>query len=125
MLAGKEVDRLADLSRAKTDVMAGLSRISDERNRLLATEGLPADAPGVRAWAKRTGETGEELRSKLIALAGEARELNRVNGQLIAIRLQHTQGALQALTGAQPGSGLYDRDGMTAPRTGYRLIDSA
>ena len=84
-----------------------------------------ADTAGIDSWRQRDGAAASAA-EQLMTLAGQARERNRVNGQLIALHLQKTQEALAALTGGDARRQTYGRDGQTEPaKTGYRLIDSA
>lgn len=123
-LTAGQTEGLDTLAGEKQSLYQRLAALADERNRLLAGIGLPADLVGLDAWAARTGGAPARV-ARLVALASEAREHNRINGQLITLRLNHTQAALRTLTGAPPGGGLYARDGKASPQTGYRLIDSA
>lgn len=116
-------DALAPVVERKNRHLESLARLGRRRNELLTAAGLAADRAGVADWAAKTGR--KDLADGFLALADEARELNRLNGQLIALRLQHTQAALETLAPPRPGQGLYGRSGKTSFATGYRLIDSA
>lgn len=116
-------DELAAVVERKNRQLEALSRLGRRRNELLAAAGHAPDRAGVAAWGQATGQSG--LATGFLALADEARELNRLNGQLIALRLQTTQAALTALAPGQASLGLYGPSGKTSFSTGYRLIDSA
>lgn len=119
-----ELEALPALTEEKTAAVGQLARLGHARNQLLQQAGLPADQAGLKAWAgKEPARTA--LIDRILALAAEARELNRLNGMLIANRLQQTQSALDILTRSKTGGGLYGPDGQTAHRSGYRFFDSA
>lgn len=119
-----ELEALPALTEQKTAAVGQLARLGQARNQLLQQAGLPTDQAGLKAWAR-----GEPVRltlvERVLALAAEAREMNRLNGTLIASRLSQTQNALDILMRSQTGGGLYGPDGQTAQRSGYRFFDSA
>lgn len=118
-----QADDLAPAVERKNRQLESLSRFSRRRNELLAARRLQSDREGVTAWGAATGQG--DLVTQFLAKADTARELNRVNGQLIALRLQATQSALASLVPAKAAQGLYGPTGKTSFSTGYRLIDSA
>lgn len=119
-----QLDVLPGLTEQKAATVDRLARLGQARNQRLQQAGLPADQAGLRAWAG--GDPARALLiDRILVLAAEARELNRLNGTLIASRLQQTQSALDILTRSQNGGGLYGPDGQTAHRSGYRFFDSA
>lgn len=119
-----QIDALTGFADEKAALIVRLGQIGDLRNQLLAAAGWPADKAGLQAWAATAPEAATAAEG-LLAIAAEAKELNRLNGQLIAMHLQRTQSALAILTRSQAGSGLYGPNGQTTARTGYRFIDSA
>ncbi|HEY5764046.1 MAG TPA: flagellar protein FlgN [Rhodocyclaceae bacterium] len=124
-LVAGDTEALAKVTPRKTEIVSRLNQIADLRNRNMRASGLPADTAGLESWRQRDSSSASAA-DQLITLAGQARERNRVNGQLIALHLQKTQEALAALTGGDARRQTYGRDGQTEPaKTGYRLIDSA
>lgn len=119
-----DIDSLASHGEEKAGLLLRLAQIGEQRNQLLAALGWPADKAGLQAWAA-TSPAASTVAERLLSQAAEAKELNRLNGQLIAMHLQRTQSALAILTRSQAGSGLYGPNGQTAAHTGYRFIDSA
>lgn len=126
-LASGDVDALAPLIQQKNAVAAELTRLAQQRNALLAAEGLAPDRSGIEAWcAQHPANT--EVRaawSRILLLASNARELNRVNGELIQIRMQHNAQGLEALLGASRSLELYGPDGQTAAQSGRRINEAA
>lgn len=123
LLKEGRADDLAPVVERKNRQLETLSRFGRRRNELLAAGGHAADRAGVAAWGQAAGQLG--LATAFLALADEARELNRLNGQLIALRLQAAQTALAALAPGRTSLGLYGPSGKTSFSSGYRLIDSA
>lgn len=127
VLGSGAIDDLGDLVERKTLLAGELSDIAACRNALLAAAGLPADRPGMTAWLE-TRPAAEKIRAawqQVLTLAVEARELNRVNGELIKVRMQHNANALEALLGAARPLKLYGPDGQTTPHGPGRINDAA
>ena len=61
----------------------------------------------------------------IMAQAAEARELNRINGELIELHLQHNARALNALRGGSDSLNLYGPDGRSRTVGSARINDSA
>jgi len=117
---------LPELAERKGQLAVELSGLAAQRNATLAAQGLGTDRTGIAAWcAKHPGEkkVGKAW-TMILALATEARELIRLNGELITIRMQYNSKALEALRGANSSLDLYGPDGQaTAP--GSRRINDA
>lgn len=121
------VEALAAIQVRKTSLAEQLNDLERERNATLSRDGFAADRGGMEAWlvAHPSDGTSAENWAQLLKLADEARELNQLNGKLIALRLQATNQALSTLTQEAHKTGLYGPDGQAAPRTGSRIIDAA
>ncbi len=120
-------DALPSVVERKTALAARLNPQSQLRNRTLSAAGYAADRAGMEAWLKQhAGDTATRKQwTRLLDLAREAHELNRLNGELIRVRKQHATEALDALL---PGlrQDIYGASGgQSAPTTGRRIIDSA
>lgn len=122
-----DVETLTGINTRKPGLADQLNRLEDERNAVLKQAGLSADRQGVAGWLARNRQdrAAAQAWDRLMKLAGKARELNNLNGQLIAIRMQATNQALATLTQQAQRSTLYGRDGQTTLRTGSRIIDAA
>lgn len=126
-LKAGDVDALTAINAQKTGLADQLNKLEDERNAFLQQSGLTADRQGVSNWLaqNRQERNAGQAWAQLMKLAGKARELNNLNGQLIAMRLQATNQALAILTQQAQRSTLYGPDGQTTLRTGSRIIDAA
>jgi len=122
-----DIDGLSLLIQRKSDVAAELGTLAEQRNSALAAQGLGADRSGIEAWFEgHPADTRvRNAWSRVLSLAGEARELNRVNGELIELRMQHNAQALEALLGASRQFNLYGPDGQTTAHSGRRINDAA
>ena len=103
-----------------------LGNLATRRNALLAEQEFSADRPGIEAWcARHPLEKGvAEAWAKILTLATEAKELNRLNGDLIALRMRHNALALEALRGGDQTLSLYGPDGQSMPPGSRRINDS-
>jgi len=122
-----DVDALAVADGRKTGLADQLNKLEDKRNAFLKEAGFTADRQGIADWLDRNRQdrVAGQTWARLMKLAAEARELNNLNGQLIAVRLQATNQALAALTRQAQRSTLYGPNGQTTLRTGSRIIDAA
>jgi flagellar biosynthesis protein FlgN len=126
-LEAGNADALPDLVERKSAAVRALAPLSAVRNAALAGDGLPTDRAGIEAWlTKRPNDLAvRQGWQKLQALASEAQELNRVNGELIRLRMQNNAQALEALINAATRQELYSADGQATPGAIRRIIDSA
>jgi flagella synthesis protein FlgN len=126
LLSEGKVDDLSELIEAKTAAARDLAAHSTRRNATLAGRRLAPDRAGIAAWlADNADDRGvEQGWNKLLELAGEARELSRINGELLHIRLQHNSRALEVLLGASRPLQLYGRDGQASLFGGGSLRES-
>ncbi len=127
MLGKGEIDALLELVQEKNELAAALAAVAKQRVEALAAEGLAADRAGVAAWlaAQPSARRARTDWSLLLSLATQARELNRVNGELIQLRMQHNALALEALLGTTNSLGLYGSDGQSSLPSGHRISDRA
>lgn len=120
-------DRLVALAQEKNDVASKLAALAKQRNSALTALGLNSDRSGIEAWIERrpSDTRTRGIWSRIVALASEASELNRVNGELIRIRMQSNAQVLAAMQGASRTLHLYGPDGQTAPLLSRRINDAA
>lgn len=123
-----DAQTLEHLTPEKMALVASLDRQGESRNQFLSACGLQHDRIGVEAWL--AGNPGESnvagLWNRLKKLVAEAKELNLLNGKLIAMRMQHNQQLLNALVStSRSQNGLYGPDGQPTQLSGRRIIDAA
>jgi len=113
-LVGGEHDRLLAFTEQKAARLLELRRFADARNRMLGTEGLPSDRNGMLTWLDRhPDERIATVWNDLMSLTARVREVNDVNGVLVAARLRHNQASLAALQSAARATSVYGPDGAT------------
>jgi len=122
-----EIEPLAAIGRRKAELVGLLNTAENERNAFLQQAGHSGDRDGMTAWLakNRNDRPAAGLWAKLMQFVGEARQINELNGRLIAMRLQVTNQALDVLTRQSQRSSLYGRDGLATALTGSRIIDAA
>lgn len=122
---GKTED-LPGLAEQKNQLGTALNTLATERNALLGAQGFAADRSGVESWcAKHPHEKGvPKVWANILHLAAEARELNRLNGELIHIRMQYNSNALEALRGGSSSFDLYGPDGQSTTLGSRRINDA-
>ena len=118
-------EELPELAEQKNGLVIQLNDLSARRAAFLESHAFPTDRAGIDAWlAREKDQDAAAAWQNVLTLASEARELNRVNGELIQIRMQFTAKALEALSGAKNSLELYGPDGQST-KPGSRRINDA
>jgi flagella synthesis protein FlgN len=118
-LVDAHADGVAEVTQQKSDVVAQLSDLARQRHAALATAGFDAGESGMEPWLAAKGSVEDRATwDLLLDCTRSAKELNRVNGMLVARQLAHNQTVLNAMrtpaaTGASE-AGLYGPGGQTA-----------
>ena len=125
-LSGGRIDELPDYTEQKAQLVAGLNRLAEQRRTFLSSHQLSNDKAGVERWCASHPEQKHAAGhwADILLLASEARELNRLNGELIQLRMQHNTRALEALQGGKDALDLYGPDGQSTPRSKQRINDA-
>jgi len=126
ILTEGKTDELPAIAGEKEKVAASLNELSRQRNSHLAASGFASDRKGMDAWAAQHPEKKETISAwnNTLSLAAQAKELNRLNGQLIQLRMQYTSQALEILRRKESTLDLYGPDGLSTP-LGDRQINDA
>ncbi|SDI05422.1 flagella synthesis protein FlgN [Propionivibrio dicarboxylicus] len=111
----------------KDQLAERLGALAMQRNALLQQLGFPADRPGIEAFCANlpAEKYFATLWAEIIALATRAKEINRVSGALVDLRMHFNSQVLGALQGNPSSSSVYGPDGQTRPHNLGRLNDSA
>lgn len=98
----------------KIALVTRLTTLAKSRHRALGIAGHAADESGMPTWlaTSRKSPNHSQQWQALLALARDAKEVNRVNGILIGGHLSRTQGMLQSLRGGNAGAGVYGPNGQ-------------
>ncbi len=123
LLVASQIDALAALAEEKTGLYRNLQRLSDERVAMFARLGAKVTDENVRIVLAKAPDALTAW-NEVVALAGEAKERNRVNGQLITERLQNNQQALSVLLAAAEHPQIYGPDGQSRPTAASRHFGS-
>ena len=126
LLKSESGEALLALVETKNALAAELGQQAQGREQQLAALGLPAGRAGMTDWLDRHARPAERpLWDTFLKLAGEARDLNLLNGKLIGLHMQHNQQALAALTAAADRATTYGPDGQQQSSVGSRILGKA
>ena len=122
-LSTGSADELLALIAQKDQLAIQINSLAAQRNKSLDAEGFSPDRIGVEAWCAKhpTEKTASNAWKSILSLANDARELNRLNGELIQIRLQYNNKALEALQGGKKTLDLYGPDGQSTTHAHRRI----
>jgi flagella synthesis protein FlgN len=113
-LISADADGLAGIVPNKLQLAQRAAELSRIRHKALAAAGFHAGEEGMEPWLAVGGsDSARNEWNRLLDLAREAKELNRVNGMLVNKQLAHTQGALNALRPQTGAAGVYGPGGQT------------
>ena len=126
-LSQGQTDELSALAEQKSTLAARLQRLAGLRSDWLASLGYSADRTGIETSLQQHPQETPVAASwaAIMTQAAEARELNRLNGELIELHLQHNARALNALRGGEDSLDLYGPDGQSRTSGSTRINASA
>ena len=126
-LSNGNIDNLPDFAEQKNKFSVHLNSLAEQRNAVLTAQGFAADRAGIETWCTKHPEEQNARKAwqKILSLAAEARELNRLNGELIQMRLQYISKALEALQSGNKSLDLYGPDGQSTPPDNRRIYGAA
>lgn len=118
-LVDAHADGVAQVTQQKSDVVAQLTELARQRHAALAGAAFDAGEAGMEPWLEAHGSASDRATwARLLEDTRSAKELNRVNGMLVARQLAHNQTVLNAMRtpAATSGgeAGLYGPGGQTA-----------
>lgn len=122
-LSNGNIDNLPEFAEQKNKFSIHLNSLAEQRNTALTAQGFGADRAGIEAWCTKYPEEQNTRKAwqKILSLAAEARELNRLNGELIQMRLQYISKALEALQSGKKSLDLYGPDGQSTTPDNRRI----
>ena len=125
-LSSGNTEDLPELAEQKVQLAKHLDQLAASRCASLIAQGFTTDHSGIEAWCTKhaTKEVTKDSWAKILELAREAHELNRLNGELIRLRLQFNAKALEALRVGESSLSLYGPDGQST-KPEHRRIDHA
>ncbi|MDR1708216.1 MAG: flagellar protein FlgN [Candidatus Accumulibacter sp.] len=123
VLTEGRAEALGEAVKEKEVLAAELNELTRERGRRLAEEGLTPDRTGMDDWLARHPEQ-EEARAawnRTLAGAAQAKEINRLNGELIRMQMEIAAQALEILQRKESRLDLYGPDGRSTSPSAPRI----
>ncbi len=119
-------DQLPALAALKEQLATTLNELSRQRDEFLSLGGFLPGRPGMDAWASANPAQNEALAAwnQTLSLASRAKELNRRNGQMIQLRMNHNAQALEILLRKESPLDLYGPDGRSSTPGDRRINDA-
>ncbi|MFP5391816.1 MAG: flagella synthesis protein FlgN [Gammaproteobacteria bacterium] len=125
LLVSADTDGLTAITPQKSQLINQMAALSSVRHQALEQAGFAPEDASMAAWLARAGDKpAESLWQDLLAATRQAKELNRVNGMLIAKQLNHTQTQIAAMRTPAGGAdaAVYGATGQTSTgQTSRRL----
>ena len=123
-LVDGDADSLKPISEIKLRLVAQLNAAEAGRASLIP---LASEKTGMMRWFSEHPEenNARALWLKIISLARVARQMHKMNGELLALHLAKTNEALSILIQRQKDVALYGSDGQSSTGTGSRIVDLA
>lgn len=126
LLSGGRTEALAAAVEEKEQLAEKLNALTQQRGHYLVKNGFTADRAGMASWTAVHPQQKEAVTAweRTLSLTARAKELNRVNGQLIQLHMQYTDQALEILQRKESRLDLYGPDGQPAASGGRRIDDA-
>jgi flagella synthesis protein FlgN len=109
ILLSPDTEPLLDLATEKTRAAEALTALVKKRPQYISAE------PGkIEAWLRSNAAIALDVWKDIQNMGLQAQQTNKINGELIQVRMRYNQQAVQALLGAsEQTAGLYDPKGKT------------
>lgn len=123
VLVENQTDQLIELSEQKSTAAVELSELAQTRHSLLQENIPQLSVDSIQTWLKAHNPEGLAIWQKSLDLIKQSHQLNRLNGELIQMKLRHNQQSLTVLSNAVNKVNLYGPDGQTnfTPGSGRSL----
>ena len=116
-LIAADIERIAGLTESKALAATQMAELTQRRHDALAAAGQEASEIGMQAWlATAAAPVGAiDAWKKLIAIAEQGKEINRINGTLINKQMARNQAVLNVLQhGNEQGGATYGPKGQSS-----------
>ena len=123
LLMENHADQLLELAEQKSVRAVNLNELAESRRNLLR-KNIPAlSVESIHAWLEIHSAKSLTTWKKIRTLADRAQQITHANGELIQMKLRHTQQSLTVLSNAVNTANLYGPDGQTSfsPGSGRSL----
>ncbi len=125
-LISADTDGLSGLMQEKNQAVEQMAQLARQRHALLGAAGCEAGDAGMDNYLSTADSAARAAWSGMLALVREAKELNRLNGMLIARQMSNNEALIDAMRvpgGTADTAGVYGPTGQTAPgATTRRLV---
>ena len=117
------VEHLEALASDKAQVVRQVTELTERRHWYLVSHSSNPDRKGMQAWITGSANANATAAWRdLLQLTKTAQQLNRINGEMIAARLQRNQQAFSVLQEAAGAATLYGPAGHTLGFGGGRPL---
>jgi flagellar biosynthesis protein FlgN len=122
VLIAADTEALPALTEEKAKLVAQIAVLANKRYQALAAAGFQDEEAGMKAWIDSPASSAAAGQSwnTLLEAARAAKELNRVNGMLIAKHMARNQATLTVLQGGRQSVSLYGPNGQPSATPGSR-----
>lgn len=123
MLVDGLTDPLQEFSAQKSNDALNLNNLAQTRLAILQKNIPQLNAASINDWLAAHSHESLIIWQKILTLAKRSQQLNRVNGDLIQMKLRHNQQSLAVLNSAVNKANLYGPDGQPnfSPGSGRSL----
>ncbi|HZW11849.1 MAG TPA: flagellar protein FlgN [Noviherbaspirillum sp.] len=123
-LINADLEALTRVTEEKAKIVAHMTELAQKRHRALGASGFEAGEAGMQAWlnSRAASPAAEKSWKDLLAVAQQAKELNRTNGLLIGQHMARNQNALNVLQGAPDGGAMYGPNGQSTSQSSSRRL---
>ena len=126
-LVNMDIDEVEGILDAKSTLILQIADATKKRHQALGHAGFDANENGMATWVRASENA--EVHAAWEVFQGQlarAKELNRVNGQVINQHFKRNQQAINALQGKAPtATGVYGPNGQTSTTSSTRSMLSA
>jgi len=123
LLTENQTDQLLALAEQKSALAVSLNQLAEVRRALMKNQLNETTSEAIQTWLAAQSPEGLAHWQELRGLAEQAQQLNRINGEVIQMKLRHNQQTLTTLSQAVRKADLYGPDGQRsfAPGSGRSL----
>ena len=123
LLTENDIEPLSPLAEKKSAHAVRLNQLSEACRRLLEKISATLEHRQIEAWLDANCKPGLPIWHEVRVLAGQAKQLNNVNGELIQMKSRYNQQTFAALCGAVNQANLYGANGQASftPGSGRSL----
>jgi flagellar biosynthesis/type III secretory pathway chaperone len=127
LLSEGRTTALAAAIEEKEGLALRLNELTRQRGCYLTDHGFTPDRKGMDAWSARHPEQEKTLAvwNRTQSLAARAKELNRLNEQLVRLHMHYTGQALEILSRKEGRLDLYGPDGRPTASGSPQISDAA